>query len=181
MRKPPPYLQVSLMLDSPTLDRLYRQFEASIGDPGAISYRCIGAPGSGEDSVNLISWLQHTGWGWLHDRLDRIARKLNEVHWRTNIDGARELQFTRYEPGQGYGWHSDVNEAAGGTHARRTLSIVVLLRNPASGGGIEFRDGGVVPLTPGEAVVFPAATVHRAVPVVQGTRDSLIYWMGSDG
>lgn len=77
--------------------------------------------------------------------------------------------------------HSDVNEAAGGTHARRTLSIVVLLRNPASGGGIEFRDGGVVPLTPGEAVVFPAATVHRAVPVVQGTRDSLIYWMGSDG
>ena len=175
----PPYLHISMVLDRPSLGRLYDQVEASTGFPGFISYRMFGPPGSRQDQANMIAWLHQIRWEWLYDRLNRVASQLNAEHWQRRIEGGhRELQFTRYTPGEGYGWHSDVDPKADGQHARRTLSMVTLLREPDAGGGLELEGIGVIPMRPGDAVLFPAEAIHRAVPVVAGTRDSLIYWIG---
>ena len=173
-----PYAHVSMVLDDQHLALLSEQYEASVGDAGFVRYRCCDPPGPDSGRVNTIAWLGHNNWEWLHERLRRIVKRVNDENWGLGVDGFQELQFTRYLPGEGYGWHSDVKHGSGDQHSRRTVSMVVLLKNPDGGGGIELQDLGVVRLKPGDAVVFPSDTIHRALPVLSGVRESLIYWTG---
>ena len=69
----PPYLHISMVLDRPSLGRLYDQVEASTGFPGFVSYRMFGPPGSRQDQANMIAWLHQIRWEWLYDRLNSVA------------------------------------------------------------------------------------------------------------
>ena len=96
--------------------------------------------------------------------------------WGLDVAGQSpdDVQFARYGIGGKYDWHIDRDETV---QAKRTVSVVVLLKHPAEGGGLELKRGGIVRLDPGDACVFPSRELHRALPVVRGTRETLTLWL----
>ena len=172
----PHFMHVSQALSGQEITDLYRQFNNQALRPGMISYR--GIPSS--NRANMIAWLRRNeGWQWLYDTLFGAAHYFNQRYWNLDITGLSidEIQFTRYAPGEYYGWHQDVDIHAKGQTAKRSLSVVCLVSAPDQGGGLELRNGGVIPMNPGDAVIFPATEEHRALLVEEGMRDSLILWL----
>lgn len=169
------YRHVSQVLNSDELARIYRELDGGSLSPGMVTHG--GTPSN--IRANMISWLPRPEWQWLYDRLWAAASRENDRTWRLpiTVQSQDEMQFTRYAPGEYYGWHRDVDEAAQGQIALRALSVVVLLRDPAAGGGLELRNGGLIEMAPGDAAIFPASEEHRALQVTAGTRDSLILWL----
>ncbi len=95
------------------------------------------------------------------------------------------LKFCRYDAGMGYGDHLDLplmGTTSGGI--RTDISVTVFLSDRADyeGGDLVFEsDYGTqrVRGNAGEAVLYPASTLHRVEPVVRGTRLVAISWIQS--
>lgn len=176
---PARFVHVPRVLDSVDVGRVYGQFDTGELAPGTIGH----AGRASSNRSNAHAWLRRPAWQWLYDRLYRTADWANARHWREAVSPAspEEIQFSRYRSGNHYGWHRDVDERSAGQTALRTISIVVLLREPQAGGGFELRDGGLVPMAVGDGVVIRAAAEHRALPVDDGTRDTLVLWLSSGG
>lgn len=95
------------------------------------------------------------------------------------------LKFCRYDVGMGYGDHLDLPLMGTATGAiRADISMTVFLSDGSdyTGGELVFEsDYGShrVRGAAGEAVLYPASTVHRVEPVVRGTRLVAITWLQS--
>ena len=95
------------------------------------------------------------------------------------------FKFCRYDAGMGYGDHLDLplmGTAAGGI--RTDISATVFLSESADyeGGDLVFEsDYGSqrVRGQAGQAVLYPASTLHRVEPVRRGTRVVAITWIQS--
>lgn len=95
------------------------------------------------------------------------------------------LKFCRYDVGMGYGDHLDLplmGTASGGI--RTDISVTVFLSDPTDydGGDLVFEsEYGTqrVRGDAGEAVLYPASTLHRVEPVTRGTRLVAISWIQS--
>ena len=92
--------------------------------------------------------------------------------------------FARYTPGMEYGWHLDSAIAGVGAPLRSDLACTIFLSEP------ETYDGGElvldlptgqqeIKLSAGEAVVYPATTIHRVAQVTRGVRLVAITWIQS--
>lgn len=92
--------------------------------------------------------------------------------------------LSRYEPGMSYGWHMDEALFASQPAMRSDVSCTVFLSDP------EHYDGGelmitlgqhVLPikLAAGDAVLYPATTIHQVAPVTRGVRLVGITWIQS--
>jgi PKHD-type hydroxylase len=95
--------------------------------------------------------------------------------------------FSKYEPGMHYGSHVD-NALMGGLSGdgkmRTDFSMTVFLSPPGSYDGgelvVEMEMGSEeIKLSPGEAVVYSAATVHHVAPVTRGVRLAAVTWIQS--
>ena len=118
----------------------------------------------------LITWLRRPKWLWLYQILHGCMTSCN-MDWNRPIGkNVEEIQFARYLPGGFYDWHVDRDNTN-----KRSLSMSVLLRE--TGGGFELKNVGVIPLSPGDGVVFHSETWHRAMNVGTGTRDALVLWL----
>ena len=130
--------------------------------------------------VSDVIWLEFEDerWLWLRRILCGVALEENAMRWKFDILASIKygIQFTRYTKGQFYDWHSDTADDVSDNAYNRTLSMSVLLQNPISGGGFELRNGGVIPLEVGDAIVFPSSEEHRALAVTEGTREVLVVW-----
>jgi len=132
------------------------------------------------------------------------ANRENFLFDLTNIDG-ESLQYTVYEEGDYYGWHTDSgfgslykpmaanNRAHVGELAQdflsencekvRKLSFSLLLSDPDTyeGGNLQFIDGpGKSYFTPrqkGTIILFDSRTQHRVLKVTKGVRKSLVGWV----
>jgi PKHD-type hydroxylase len=87
--------------------------------------------------------------------------------------------YARYEPGMQYGTHIDGAVMAG---IRTDLAMTLFLSSPETYDGgelvIEFASGEQeIKLAAGEAVVYPATTLHRVAPVTRGTRLVAVTWI----
>jgi PKHD-type hydroxylase len=95
--------------------------------------------------------------------------------------------FNRYSGGMAFGDHVDgaVRIVPGRGHKIRTdVSVTVFLSEPDSydGGELVVEDTyGVhrVKLPAGQAIVYPATSVHRVEPVTRGTRLASFFWAQS--
>ena len=90
-------------------------------------------------------------------------------------------QFSRYEPGHAYGYHTDDAIMAG---VRTDVSFTVFLSPPDSYDGgeliIETTSGDeFFKLEPGSIVTYPATFLHRVAPVTQGVREAAVGWVRS--
>jgi PKHD-type hydroxylase len=90
-----------------------------------------------------------------------------------------QLQLTRYAKDQLYSWHMDLG--AGAMSLRKISVVVELADGRYDGGGIEVfygeTPGNRIVLGQGDVLVFPSFIMHRALPVVNGTRWTLVSWL----
>jgi len=153
-----------------------------------------------EDAKNLlqkrdsyITWLNEE---WIYKEIRPYVHRANKLAgWNFDIVDSEPCQFTIYNEGQYYGWHTDSSgwyyEKEKQNGLIRKLSVTVSLSDPEDyeGGLLEFdtriHDESdskhyIVPckqiLPKGSICVFPSFTHHRVSPVTKGKRLSLVQW-----
>lgn len=97
------------------------------------------------------------------------------------------LLFNRYQGGGAYGPHIDgaVRPVDGTSRKIRTdLSITVMLSDPSDydGGELVIHDlagGRSIKLPAGDAILYPANSVHEVTPVTRGERLAAFTWIQS--
>ena|SRR6266571_1259455 len=103
----------------------------------------------------------------------RIIPLVNEA-WRLHLQEHGGAQIIRYHPGGHYVAHTDT----GPDLDDRQFSVVCYLNDDFSGGVTNFPslNYSVTPRC-GKAVVFPSEYLHRAEPVVRGSKYVLVSWL----
>lgn len=95
------------------------------------------------------------------------------------------LLFSRYEPGMQYGAHTDDALMGGdGAKLRTDLAFTLFLAERASyEGGALVLDSALgeqeIALEAGDAVLYPATSIHRVAPVTRGVRLAAVGWVQS--
>jgi PKHD-type hydroxylase len=93
--------------------------------------------------------------------------------------------FARYRPGMTYGDHvDDPIMGSSGPKFRTDVSMTVFLRDPESyeGGELVVRTSfgeNRTKLAAGDAVIYPASSLHRVAEVTSGERLVALFWMQS--
>jgi PKHD-type hydroxylase len=95
-------------------------------------------------------------------------------------------RFNRYEDGGEYGMHVDGSVMAlpNGEQLRSDISCTLFLSDPDDydGGGLVVSDTygeHEVKLPAGDAVIYPASSLHRVQPVTRGARLAAFFWVQS--
>jgi PKHD-type hydroxylase len=95
-------------------------------------------------------------------------------------------RFNRYTGGGEYGFHVDgaVMQIGAGEHLRSDLSCTLFLNDPDDydGGRLVISGspgGGGIALPAGDAIVYPANSLHRVEPVTRGARLASFFWIQS--
>lgn len=125
-----------------------------------------------------IAWIDLQGDSqWLYKKVWETFQAVNRWFNFDLFGLVDEIQFARYSPGDGFGWHLD---AGGGQTSTRKLSMSVQLCDEADyvGGDLEFC--ACSQLEPrrrrGTIIVFPSFLAHQVTPITRGTRCSLVAW-----
>ncbi|HWU54947.1 MAG TPA: 2OG-Fe(II) oxygenase [Rhizomicrobium sp.] len=135
----------------------------------------------GEVRVTRTAWLSPTPEArWIYDRLQRVARTLNDSIYQFDLSGFSEnLQFTVYHGAEGghYDWHVD----QGPLRVRRKLSLSLQLTDPGQyeGCDLQFQAGNRIETAPrerGAVIAFPSYVLHRVTPCTGGTRKAIVAW-----
>ena len=134
---------------------------------------------------------------WMFKELHSYVNLANRnAGWNFQWDYGEACQFTKYNKGQYYDWHSDswdkpYNQPNTPSHGKiRKLSVTLSLSDEKDykGGELEFDFRTVDPdqkaetrlckeiKSKGSLVVFPSEVWHRVRPVTKGTRYSLVVW-----
>ena len=95
--------------------------------------------------------------------------------------------FNRYDPGMTFGAHVDnaIRQVTGTPHRIRTdVSCTLFLSDPGGyeGGELIVEDSygeKRVKLPAGDAVIYPATSLHRVAPVTSGSRLASFFWVQS--
>ena len=92
--------------------------------------------------------------------------------------------YIRYAPGMAYGEHLDDPIMGGGVLYRSDVAVTVFLSAPEAydGGELVIRGAAgeqTVKLPAGDAVLYPAGTIHRVNPVTRGERLVAVTWVQS--
>jgi PKHD-type hydroxylase len=92
------------------------------------------------------------------------------------------LMFSRYEPGMEYGAHTD--DAIMSDALRTDLAFTLFLADPETyeGGALTIESAlgeQEIKLSAGDAILYPAGTIHRVSPVTQGARLACVGWVQS--
>ena len=118
---------------------------------------------------------------WVYQKFTNAVNELNSKYFKFDLSAFNEgLQFTEYvAPNGKYDYHVDK------TYKKivRKLSLVLLLSDENSyiGGDFEIIDGAdpeKLPKKRGTLLAFPSWTMHRVTPITEGTRYSLVGWVG---
>ncbi len=90
-----------------------------------------------------------------------------------------QFLFSRYLVGMEYGAHTD--DALRAHELLRTdIAVTVFLSDPASyDGGALVVGNQALRLPAGDAVVYPASTIHRVSEVTRGERLAVVFWVQS--
>jgi PKHD-type hydroxylase len=95
------------------------------------------------------------------------------------------LLFSRYEPGMTYGAHTDDALMGGGDDKLRTdLAFTIFLaeRDSYEGGELVVESAlgeQAIGLEAGDAILYPAGSIHHVAPVTRGVRLAAVGWIQS--
>jgi len=193
MRLQHPYCVVSQAFDAGFCQRIIETGEATESMNAAVAH-------DPTDSVrnSTVSWLrQGPDTGWLYDAVSKLVDETNARLWNWRITMAESMQYTHYDPGQHYHWHTDQrrkpypDDDSRWPGLLRKLTVVVSLSDADAYTGGDFMvevmesppdvpDKRLKTLTEvrplGSAVIFPAHLYHRVTAVTAGSRRSLVAW-----
>lgn len=94
------------------------------------------------------------------------------------------LIYAKYSHGMGYGWHLDSPIMMSNQPIRTDVAMTIFISNPEDyeGGELEVKGpGGLTKwkMKAGDAIFYPATTVHRVAPVTDGERWVVVTWIQS--
>lgn len=95
------------------------------------------------------------------------------------------LLFSRYEPGMTYGAHTDdALMGQGESRLRTDLAFTLFLAEPSAyDGGALTIDSALgeqaIKLEAGDAILYPAGSIHFVAPVTSGVREAAVGWIQS--
>lgn len=145
--------------------------------------RVINAANAPQIRSTSIAWLDDLPEAtWAMDQMIAHVSRANRDHFGFDItDFGESAQIARYDAARAdhFDWHSDIGR--GPQAARRKLTIVVQLSDPATyqGGTLELRPDSTITTATralGCATIFPSFVLHRVTPLTEGTRWSLTLW-----
>ena len=141
-----------------------------------------------------VVWL---GENWIYKELHPFIHNANaQAGWNFEWSSSEACQFTKYEKGQYYDWHSDSWKEPYNkpddpmSHGKiRKLSVTLSLSDEKDykGGELEFDFRNLDPGkdstkickeigSKGSMVIFPSFVWHRVKPITEGSRYSLVIW-----
>jgi PKHD-type hydroxylase len=133
-----------------------------------------------------ISWLNlKNSNADIWQKITWAVSEVNRQYFQFELSGCYEpFQLGCYtaEEKDHYKWHTDMAPGANGVP--RKLSMSLLLSDPSEfqGGDLEVMTGSdniqKLELKKGRAWFFPSWVLHRVTPVTNGTRRSLVCWVG---
>jgi PKHD-type hydroxylase len=135
--------------------------------------------------ISTIRWFYGPENTDIVNLITHYATIANREHFGFDISvGAHEFQFTEYHGNTKgkYDWHHDVWWENPRAHDRK-LSVVIQLSDPANYTGGDFEFGEVCDFNSinfkprGSVLVFPSFFRHRVIPILTGTRYSLVSWV----
>lgn len=121
--------------------------------------------------------------------LERFVQEALQRHSLFEVAARPErltrLLFSRYEPGMTYGAHTDdALMGPAGARTRTDLAFTIFLseRNSYSGGALVMQSAlgeQEVKLEAGDALLYPAGSIHFVAPVESGVRLAAVGWVQS--
>lgn len=154
------------------------------------------------DTAGFVSGASTAGWhavkvkNNLQAASDVAAKRIQQCLMRHPLFRSAALParlctplFSRYTTGMAYGRHVDEalmggGDGGAGTALRSDLAVTVFLSDPADYDGgelvIENVSGALsYKLEAGQAIVYPATTLHRVAEVTRGERLAAVLWVQS--
>lgn len=134
--------------------------------------------------VSNIAFFEPEELPWFSVRMHEIIDKINKEWFKVNIDNLGEgFQYTEYhsEDGGHYDWHVDSHNEY--TKSTRKLSMILALNDYEDYKGGLFKErmmgsSQTWRLNRGDILVIPSYALHKVTKVTEGTRRSIICWVG---
>jgi len=140
-----------------------------------------------------IAWINDK---WIYDIINPFIYTANKnAGWNFQYDWNESSQFTIYEKGHYYGWHTDQikppNRGNKNTDNKiRKLSLTLQLTDKTQYQGGDFQFKWIQPDKKdflnvitiddakdiGTVIVFPSFVYHQVLPITEGKRESLVNW-----
>jgi PKHD-type hydroxylase len=129
-----------------------------------------------------ISWIPFNKLPEMYKTLETIMKKTNGNHFGfEGMQITEPAQYTEYPEGGFYDWHIDSDVNCVNEPPVRKISMTCLLSHESEfeGGGLELMsEGKIAKPKQGHAIFFASFIRHRVVPIIRGTRKSLVMWFG---
>ncbi len=174
-------LILQAVLEAEDLERVRRELDALSWTPGKRT--------AGATARAVKQNLQADGGDRRTQALERFVVEALKRHRLFEIAArpARlsRLIFSRYEPGMSYGAHTDdALMGAGEGRLRTDLAFTLFLsaRDAYEGGALMVESAlgaQEFPLEAGDAILYPAGSIHRVLPVTKGVRLAALGWVQS--
>ena len=135
-----------------------------------------------ETRTSHISWIPFKDMPEMYRDIEATMLKANGNHF--GFDGMQiteMAQYTEYSEGGFYDWHVDNDVNCAHEPPVRKISMTCLLspENEFEGGDLELMsEGKIAKIKQGQAIFFASFIRHRVVPIIKGTRKSLVMWFG---
>lgn len=173
-------LHLTEVFSIPECDRIIEIADSAAYDDAAL------VRGGRHDNIRKarVTWLDETkDADWIFDRITGTVIAANRSHFGLDLsEFAERAQVAWYgaEAGGHFDWHVDIGD--GQLAAKRKLTMVIQLSDgdDYEGGALELNSRGhadPVPRARGDAMLFPAFTLHRVTRVTRGARYSLTTWV----
>ena len=142
------------------------------------------ADGNSANRSSKISWINDKE---LQKTLSHFVQSANrESNWNFSLKEFEELQYTIYNKGDHYNWHTDNHVKPYRNNTIRKLSFTLCLNDGYEGGDFQICDPHPEPdlstvttfkLKKGDMIIFPSQIWHKVIPVTKGIRKSLVGWV----
>ena len=140
-----------------------------------------------------VAWINDK---WIYEIINPFVHIANkEAGWNFEWDWNESSQFTIYEKGHYYGWHTDQSGAAikhtskniNGKIRKISLTLQLTDKSEYEGGDFQFQwiddkksSLNVITIDDardiGTVIVFPSFIYHRVLPITNGKRETLVNW-----
>ena len=148
----------------------------------------IGDPDNSDTNTEFrnssISWIDPTSWvAGLCAHFFNAANVNSK--WNIALDYTESPQFTEYQQGQFYAFHTDsqVARKKDGLQRKLSLSIQLTEKTEYEGGVLRFKNFGEEEIYTepafehkGSVIVFPSHVQHEVTKITKGTRKALVTW-----